>query len=124
MHRARAWRAFSRAISLGLILRCPACEQGHLYRSFFDIHARCDACGRDFDADGEYSGAVALVQGAWAVVAIGGLFPFYVLGAPLWIMIAWAAATGLALPLATYRNVKGAWVGIVVGGEELARGVH
>lgn len=76
----------------------------------------CPACGVTFHpARGEWTGALMFAQGFYFAVGLLGLFVLLLGGAGLWTVLAWVALSCALLPLLTYRNVKGAWVGAMWG---------
>jgi len=72
----------------------------------------CPRCGTPFEpARGEWSGALMFAQGAYGALGLLGMFALLLAGAPLAWTIAWIALATVALPILTYRNFKGAWIG-------------
>lgn len=72
----------------------------------------CPACGTVFEpARGEWTGALMFAQGFYFTVALMGLFALLLTGNGLGALLAWLGVSAVLLPLLTYRNFKGAWVG-------------
>jgi uncharacterized protein (DUF983 family) len=56
-----------------MLLRCPACQRGHMFRSLFQMNVRCPVCGVVFERDaGEITGAMALNMVLLCLMAIAG----------------------------------------------------
>jgi len=59
---------FRQAIVRGAILRCPACARGKLFRSPFQMNARCSECGFCFErAPGYFLGSTYINYGITAM---------------------------------------------------------
>lgn len=99
----------------GMLLRCPVCRQGRIYRSWSRIHEECPNCGVAFEArDGEFLGAVTLTYAVTAVLVTAGIYVLGVLtdlSAEAHFFI-WSAFAIVFITL-FYRNFKGIWLGIV-----------
>lgn len=85
-----------------------------MFAGFWKGHETCGVCGARFETGrGEFTGPVMFGQGVFALVAIMGWFvlrEFTTL--PPWVPIAWLLGFMMA-PLLLYRNLKGAWVGLL-----------
>jgi uncharacterized protein (DUF983 family) len=54
------WRVL-RILYVTLILRCPACQRGAMFRSLFQMNVRCPVCNVVFERDhGEITGGMAI----------------------------------------------------------------
>ena len=103
-----------RSLTRGALLRCPVCGEGRLFSGYNHVVAECAACGADFHASpGEWTGALMFAQGFFGMIALGGWYVLFLLGAPIfaWQGIAWLVGWGLIAPLALYPSFKGAWIG-------------
>lgn len=105
-----------RALTRGLARRCPRCGARGLFRSFFELHDRCPGCGLRFEREeGYWLGAMvvalALVEGAFGVLLVGGI-------ALTWPHVPWNAllVAGLVmnavLPVVLYPVCKTVWLGV------------
>lgn len=65
----------------GLLGRCPRCGEGHLFQGFLKLAPRCEACGLDLAFADSGDGPAVFVM------TIAG---FIVVGAALWVEIAYA----------------------------------
>jgi uncharacterized protein (DUF983 family) len=55
----------------GLLLRCPKCGRGKLFRGWFTMHDACSNCGRPFDrGPGFFLGSIYFNYGITAVLVI------------------------------------------------------
>lgn len=99
----------------GVRLRCPACRTGRMSPGRFSLmrlHERCPTCDIPFvpgrgESVGGVEAAVYLTALVGSLVAMVMVFA----RAPTWALVAWVLAAGVAMPLLTYRNFRGAWVG-------------
>ena len=104
-----------RALFDGVALRCPRCHRGHLFARGFAMHARCPACGLEFErATGEITGGmgvntVVTLLAITAASLVFGLNPAVPL-APLLIGLGLFA---VLFPIAFYRSSRGLWVGML-----------
>lgn len=104
----------------GLLLRCPVCGKGRIGKGRWGLRASCPACGHRVEGGyGEFTGAMMLAQFGWTLLGLYGWFVFVPQDAPLSWLVAWIVLFGAAIPLLTYRNVKGLWVGILAAGRDL-----
>jgi uncharacterized protein (DUF983 family) len=82
--------------------------------SFGTLADACAHCGTRFEPSrGEWSGALMFAQGAYGALALLGMFAMLLTNAPIMWIILWIALTTVALPILTYRNFKGAWIGLM-----------
>ncbi|MDD8021695.1 MAG: DUF983 domain-containing protein [Paracoccaceae bacterium] len=106
-------RPVGRAITRGLMCRCPACGRGRLLSGYLTVRASCPACGEDFTPQRADDGPAYLT-----ILIVGHLMA----PAILWAFIAYRPspqtliaifATGtVALSLALLPRMKGMIVGI------------
>ncbi len=104
------------ALKKALLLRCPRCGKGKLFRRWFTMYEQCPVCHLVYEREeGFYTGAMAinLVVSELIVAAIivpfsvwAGLnpsvpfIPLLILGSPL----------PIVLPLIFFRHTRGLWV--------------
>jgi uncharacterized protein (DUF983 family) len=101
-----------RTLLLGLLLRCPACGQGRLFRTAYALHPKCAGCGVVFEPDpGEMAGGMAvnmvltsILGVAWAIY--GAVFS----GLNMAIVVAALMVGTLAFGLVFHRHARGLWV--------------
>jgi uncharacterized protein (DUF983 family) len=105
-----------RALTRGVLMRCPVCGQKGIFASFFTIEETCPGCGLVFEReDGYWLGAMivamALVIIAFSVVFLGGLALTW--PDPPWtgLLIA-TVVVNLAVSIALYPWCMTVWMGI------------
>lgn len=105
-------RPLGLALRRGLMLRCPACGEGKLFRKFLKIVDRCPHCGEELfhhRADDAPPYFTILIVGHVVVPIMLAVELAYL--PPLWVhMMVWPAVT-LLLSLALLPRIKGAVVG-------------
>jgi len=106
-------RPLGRAVTRGLLCRCPACGQGRLLSGYLTVRPACPACGEDFTAQRADDGPAYLT-----ILIVGHLMAPTILWAfiafrpqPL-VMIAIFATGCVALSLALLPRMKGMMVAI------------
>jgi uncharacterized protein (DUF983 family) len=92
-----------------LLGRCPACEEGRIFRGVFAMHRECPACGAVLERnEGNFTGPVVIGYTAGAVAAfVVGFLLYWRLGDRPWLEYA-VALTAAAAALLAYRPAK-AW---------------
>lgn len=105
----------ARAAWDGLRLRCPACRSGSMARGALDLQHRCPICGAEFEPEeGDFIGAMLVAYSVTAVLVVIGIYLVSTLTSlsPRSQLLLWCIA-GAGFLVGTYRNMKGAWVGIL-----------
>ena len=101
-------------LRVGLALRCPNCERGHMFDGLFSMRRECDVCGVRFERrDGESVGGMYFNLGLAELIAIPGYFIVNALVHPPFVphLIFWFVFT-LVFCALFYRHARGLWVGI------------
>jgi uncharacterized protein (DUF983 family) len=99
----------------GLRLRCPRCERGRMFRSYFSMHATCPACGLAFErSSGEITGGMAINTVATLAIALTagiiiGVSPSLPLAPALLSMV----AVVIVFPIVFYPVSRGLWAAIL-----------
>lgn len=90
----------------------------------FTFHAACPRCGTDFDAAGDWTGAVMVAKFLiGGVILFGAMVITVVWRPPLWVEAVWVFGVGGLLLVLGYKWVKGAWIGFLwAQGPARARG--
>ncbi|KAB8143866.1 DUF983 domain-containing protein [Chloroflexia bacterium SDU3-3] len=103
-----------RVLTQSLLLTCPACQHGNMFRSGFRMNVRCPVCHVVFERDsGELTGGLAInatLTMAIAMVGAGFAFSPEVPIIPLVLLL---AGIVVLFPLVFYRHARGLWVGIL-----------
>lgn len=94
--------------------KCPYCQRGTLYESFFALRETCEVCGARYERqEGVWVGPTTIGYGIGAVVGVGGgvamlLTDTYFKGAEVLLGLVACASV-----LASYRFVKAWWIGLL-----------
>lgn len=108
----------------GLLLRCPSCRQGRMGKPGLGLKSACPHCEVVFEPEeGDFLGAMVMAYAVTSVLIVIGVYlvaVFTNLTAKQQLAL-WSAAGTLFLIL-TYRNMKGAWIGILYAMTGLRRG--
>jgi uncharacterized protein (DUF983 family) len=111
---APTWRDVVATLVCALLLRCPQCRRGPLFkgRFGFSMHDRCPVCGLKFDrGNGYYIGALGLNLVLAETVATALWLP---LAVDQSVPIAYAYAVGIAasvgLPILGFRHTRSLWI--------------
>lgn len=110
-------RDLLRSLWRGLLLRCPHCNEGRLYKSPGQMHLECPVCKMPFErfGEGDYLGAITVAYAITSVFVVAFVFVLNLLTelsleAQLWI----SAAAGIAFLVLFYRNLRGVWVAVLI----------
>ncbi len=111
---------YIRALWLGLLLRCPNCGRGKMFRGLFEMEKTCPVCQVRFERlSGESIGGMVINLALAQVVTIGSFFLIDILTdiAPGQQLIFWIPFT-LLFCVFFYRHARAMWVGVafLVGG--------
>lgn len=99
------WRA--------LLLRCPRCGKGKLYKRGFTMNETCPACGWRFEREeGYWTGAMAVNLVATELIIVAVIFPLAVTGTPAAPMLIIGLPATVLLPILGYRHSKSFWMTI------------
>jgi uncharacterized protein (DUF983 family) len=104
-----------RILILGLLLTCPACRHGRMFRSLFVMNVRCPVCGVIFERDaGEVTGGMAINMSLTSAIAVigGGLLGVFT-DLPAAELIALVGLITVAIGLLFYRHARGLWTSIL-----------
>ena len=96
----------------GMVMRCPNCGAGHIYRKYLKVQA-CEVCGNDnarYPADDAPPYFTILIVGHLVVGPL--LFLPWLWRGPTWLVLATVMPALLILTLVFLPVVKGAVVGL------------
>ena len=99
----------------GLLLRCPYCGRGKLFRRGLAMYERCPVCGWRFEREeGYWTGAIAVNMTVTALLIVIILVPVAIVLATsqipvLELMIA-SLPLPILLPLLFFRHAKSLWM--------------
>ena len=104
-----------RILIQGLLLICPACQQGRMFRSLFKMNVRCPVCGVIFERDsGEITGGMAInitVTSTLLMCAAAYLALFTDI--PSLLLIGLLGVCTVVFTLVFYRHARGLWASIL-----------
>ena len=99
------WRA--------LILRCPRCGKGKLYRRGFTMYQVCPVCGWRFEREeGYWTGAMAVNLVVTELLIAATVVPLAFVGVPALPLLLVGIPVTVALPFLFYRHSKSFWMAI------------
>ncbi|MFL5592948.1 MAG: DUF983 domain-containing protein [Ktedonobacteraceae bacterium] len=101
----------------GLLLRCPYCGKGKLFRKGFAMYERCPVCGWRFEREeGYWTGAVAVnlvvTELLIALVAVPLAVALALAQKPITLLLIIGLPLPFILPLLFFRHAKSLWMSI------------
>jgi uncharacterized protein (DUF983 family) len=103
-----------RVLMRSVLLCCPACGRGRLFRGWFSMHERCAHCGRQFQREpGYFLGSIYFNYGATAALVMAlylGLFFFAEVSPDLLLGI--LTAFCVLFPLWFFRYARSLWLAL------------
>ena len=103
------------ALGRGLIGRCPACGQGHIFNGFLRVVAECEHCGAPLGlarADDAPPYFTILIVGHIVIPAL--LIMQKTSDPPTWLLSAIFVPLTVVLAIGLIRPIKGATVGLML----------
>lgn len=99
----------------GLLLRCPRCERGRMFRTYFSMRTSCPTCGTSFErSSGEITGGMAINTVATLAIALtAGIIIGVSPSVPLLPALLSMVAVVIVFPIAFYPISRGLWVAIL-----------
>ena len=106
--------SLGQTISRSCRLRCPACGEGKIAKSWRETHERCPCCGLDFRVEGGfYLGSIYMNYGIMAALLLGTGMPLVWFG---YVSPAVASTVGvlMSVPLSIWlwRYARSLWLGL------------
>ena len=101
----------------GLLLRCPNCGKGKLFRRGFTMYEKCPVCGWRYEREeGYWTGAVAVnlvvTELLIALVAVPLAVALALAQKPVTLLIIIGLPLPFILPLLFFRHAKSLWMSI------------
>lgn len=99
---------------VGLRLRCPNCERGHMFHGLFKMDETCPYCGARYERrEGESIGGTMINLVCAEVLSMGGYLISQALFAPplAFQLVFWIAFNILFVVL-FYRHARGLWASL------------
>jgi uncharacterized protein (DUF983 family) len=105
-----------RALTRGVLMRCPVCGQKGIFASFFTIEETCPGCGLVFEREDGYWLGAMIVDMALVIVAF---FVVFAIGIGLtWPDVPWTPllivtlVVNLIVPIVAYPWSMTTWMGL------------
>jgi len=99
---------------VGLRLRCPNCEQGHMFHGLFTMDETCPYCGVRYERrEGESIGGTMINLACAEVLSMGGYIVTQALFAPpLAFQLTFWVAFNIIFIVLFYRHARGIWASL------------
>jgi len=98
-------------IAAFLLLRCPSCQRGRLFASWFRMNEHCSCCGLAFYREsGYYAGSIYINYGATVGVVLVSFFLFQAVPEPF--ELAFFLLVAFCSSLAFFRHSRSLWIAI------------
>jgi uncharacterized protein (DUF983 family) len=95
----------------GLLLRCPRCGVGKLYRRGYTMYESCGSCGWVFEREeGYWTGAMAINLIVTEALIFIGIVPLLVLRASVPLTMGVGLTFAILTPLLFYWHSKSLWM--------------
>ena len=100
----------------GLILRCPRCGKGKLFKGIFSMYDACPVCHLDYQREeGFYTGAMALNLIVSELIVTAYILPVSVIAGinphvPFIPILIFSSPLPIVLPLLFFRPARGLWL--------------
>ncbi len=103
-----------RKLFVGMTLRCPNCEKGHMFSGLFTIRETCPVCAVRFERlQGESIGGTLINLSFAELLSIGGFFLSEALfHPPFAFQIIFWISFNILFVVFFYRHARGMWVAI------------
>jgi uncharacterized protein (DUF983 family) len=103
-----------RKLFVGMTLRCPNCEKGHMFSGLFTIRDTCPVCEARFERlQGESIGGTLINLSLAELLSIGGYFISEALfHPPLPFQLVFWISFNILFVVFFYRHARGMWVAI------------
>ena len=104
---------FGILLGRSLLLRCPRCGHGGLFRNMWKMNKACDQCGLTYEREpGFFLGTIYINYGLTSLIAATA-YPVMVFGfgvsrhVALWVTLSFA----VVFPLCFFRYARSLWLG-------------
>jgi uncharacterized protein (DUF983 family) len=102
---------YGRLLWRGILLRCPRCGDGKLYRKGYTMYHACASCGWVFEREeGYWTGAMAVNLVVTEALIFIGIFPPLILRAPLLPTLILGLGLAIITPFVFYWHSKSLWM--------------
>lgn len=99
---------------VGLLLRCPNCERGHMFHGLFKMDETCPYCGVRYERlSGESIGGTMINLVLAEVISMGGyIITQIVFAPPLAFQLTFWITFNILFVLLFYRHARGIWASL------------
>jgi uncharacterized protein (DUF983 family) len=103
---------FSELLRRGLLLRCPVCGQGKLFRSAFGMHQQCPVCHFVYEREeGYFTSAIAIDLVVSELIVTAVALPLAANPSiSIMTVLLWCIPLSILLPVIFYRHSRGLWM--------------
>ncbi len=105
---------FLELVLRGLLLRCPVCGRGKLFRGWFSMHKQCPVCHFTFEREeGYFSSAMAINIIVSELIVTAVAIPLAATPSiPIVSILLWGAPLPFILPLLFYPHSRSLWMSL------------
>lgn len=105
---------YAHKLWVGMLLRCPNCEQGRMFRGLFKMDEKCPHCGARYERlSGESIGGTMLNLSLAETLSMGGYIVTQALfSPPLAFQLTFWVSFNIIFILLFYRHARGMWVSV------------
>src|SRR5512141_1119931 len=99
---------------VGFTLRCPNCEQSHMFHGLFKMDKTCPVCGVRYERmSGESVGGMFINLVTAELLSVGGYIATQLLWTPpLWLQVSFWIVFSFVFVLVFYRHSRSLWVAV------------
>jgi uncharacterized protein (DUF983 family) len=101
---------FLKLFTRGLLLRCPVCGEGRLFRSPYKMNEKCPHCGFVFEREVGYFSSSMAINLVISELLIAAFTVPLALMMPLWQLFLWGAPVAILLPFIFYHHSRSLWM--------------
>lgn len=105
---------FFELLRRGILLRCPVCGQGKLFRSAFGMHQQCPVCHFAYEREeGYFTSAIAIDLVVSELIVTAVALPLAANpGIPIMAALLWCIPLAILLPVLFYRHSRSLWMSV------------
>ena len=103
---------FFELLRRGIILRCPVCGKGKLFRRAFGMHKQCPECHFPYEREeGYFTSAIAIDLVVSELIVTAVVLPLAANpGIPIITTLLWCIPLAALLPIIFYRHSRSLWM--------------
>ncbi len=106
-------RNVGQAVWRGMLLRCPHCGKGHMFRAYLKVADKCDVCGEElhYHRADDMPPYISILIVGHLIVGLLLELQFHLEVEP-WVYMVTLVPAAVILPLLMLPSIKGAIVGL------------